>query len=368
VKIPRVYISDGAWYYVQDLEERNPKTGRPKQKWIKLARVDAGEAALHEALSKLFGRAVDELGVGNMPGFITEFRGVYLKSLTPDVAKDHGRMLDVISKAFRRFDVDQVEPGHVIKFLSDNFSDTPTARRSYKARLSSFFSWCVLNRGRTKLMFNPCREVKVKQPPKRRGRFTPEIFWRLHDRLSPMGQCFMMLTFYTRQRPTEIRRLRESMIGPTKIHFKPSKVVGSSGEVADILITPEIRYWLERARQLRRELEGDVVELDRRRDPFIIVSRDGGAYTKNGMYEVWRCGCHPHARGEQHTSECIHGVTTRDLRAYALSQMEAQGYTLREIQTSAAHTDLATTQIYLDQYRERLSEARLVAPARPAKT
>ncbi len=50
MKLKRVVKQDGRYYYIQDLEQRNPKTGRPKQKWHKLTRVDAGELALLAAL------------------------------------------------------------------------------------------------------------------------------------------------------------------------------------------------------------------------------------------------------------------------------------------------------------------------------
>jgi hypothetical protein len=51
----RTYVKNGRHYYVQDLPERNPVTGRFKQKWHKLTRVDEGPAALHTALAELLG-------------------------------------------------------------------------------------------------------------------------------------------------------------------------------------------------------------------------------------------------------------------------------------------------------------------------
>ncbi len=46
MKIKRVFAQDGRYYYIQDLPERRP-SGRPKQRWIPLSRVDEGEAAEH---------------------------------------------------------------------------------------------------------------------------------------------------------------------------------------------------------------------------------------------------------------------------------------------------------------------------------
>src|ERR1035437_3806010 len=78
-------------------------------------------------------------------------------------------------------------------------------------------------------------------------------------------------------------------------------------------------------------------DLAKRRDPYIIQARDGDKYTKYGIYEVWRdaviaAGCK--------------GITTRHVRPYALSVMEATGYGIREIQKVAVHTPVTTTEGY----------------------
>jgi integrase len=310
VKITRVREQDGAWYYIQDLEARSPTTGRPKQKWHWLCRVDAGEPALLEALKQLLGEAPKP--AGNLPGFVDEFRQVHFRTLTSfEVRKEYGRMFDVIAGAFANFDAHDVVPGDVEKFLNDNFSETPTAKKAYKARLSTFFSWCVRNQVKTRVTVNPCRELKLKSPPKRRGKFTPEIFWRLHDALPPVGQCFLLLEYLTRQRPTEIRLLRESQIGADYIDFTPTKTEGSSGEEVKVRITPEIRAALERARSLRPPRK--IVKL--KDDPYLIQSRDGDRFSKNGLYEIWR---------DARAAAGVPKVTTRDVRAYALSAMEAR--------------------------------------------
>jgi integrase len=349
VKISRVYDKGGRWYYVQDLDGRNPRTGRPLQKWHKLTRVDAGELALLEALKQLLGET--PTSQGNMPAFIREFRGVHFGTLTFEVKKEYERMFDVIEQAFRRFDVDQVIPGTILAFLNGNFAGKHTARRHYKARLSTFFTWCVLNQERTSVKVNPCREVKLKSPPKRRVKFTPEIFWKMHDALTGVGQCFMLLEYLTLQRPTEIRLLRESQIGAEYIDFTPTKTEDSSGEQVKVLVTPEIRAVLERARSLRPIRK--VVRL--KDDPYLIQTRDGGRYSKNGLYEIWR---------DARAAAGVPKVTTRDVRAFALSAMEKLGYDVREIQLAATHTSVTTTEGYLDQYRERLSDARLPLPKR----
>ena len=58
---------------------------------------------------------------------------------------------------------------------------------------------------------------------------------------------------------------------------------------------------------------------------------------------------------------------TRDIRSYALSQMERLGFNVREIQKAAAHTHEHRDNrgLYLNQHRERHSDARLLVLERP---
>lgn len=347
----RVYINAGSYYYVQDLDERNPKTGRPRQKWHRLSRVADGDAAMHQALAALLGE--EPARGGNMGALIKTFSAEHFPGLAFIVRKEYERMFAVIAKAFADFDAAQVEPGDVTAFLADNFARKQNTMGKYKARLSTFFSWCVLNRAKTGVDVNPCREIRLRAPAKQRGRMNAELYWRIFGALTPMGQCFLELMYLTQQRPTEIRLLRESHIGAERIRFAPTKTADSTGESVDQLITPEIRACLERARSLRPKRK--VEDLAKHRDPFIIQARDGDGYTKNGIYEVWRdavdaAGCK--------------GITTRHVRPYALAELERMGVGIREIQKRAVHTTLATTEGYLDQYRDRLSDVRLGLPER----
>ena len=348
LKIPRVHVQHGRYYYVQDLEARRA-SGRPQQKWHPLTRVDAGEPALLQVLAELLGEQARR--EGNFTQLLEVFKKEHLPRLSVTARKEYTRMYDVAAAAFHEFDVDQVAPGDVLGFLG-NFNAHPTTRRAYKARLSTFFSWCVLN---SHLQANPCREIKLKAPARRKGKMNDALYWAIYDALSPMGRCFLELAYFTRQRPTEIRLLRESAIGEDRIHFVPSKTEDSSGEEVDVLITPEIRAALERARSLRQKPK--VEQLARRRDPFIIQTRDGDGYTKTGLYEVWRDGIA--AAGLQGRN-----ITTRDIRPFALAKMEQLGYPVEKIRQAAAHTTTAQTDQYLNQHRDRLSDARLPLPER----
>jgi integrase len=357
MKLKRVFPQDGRYYYIMDLDERNPNTGRFKQRWIPLTRIDQGDAALLEALRELLGET--PVRQGNMKAHIEDFKKILYPGVTVSVRGEYTRMFKEINDGFKPFDSAGVEPGDVIKFLQDNFATKLNARSKYKGLLSQFFSWCVVN-SYTGVKVNPCREIKMSRPPKRKGKMNAERFWKIWDALTPMGRCFLELMYFSLQRPTEIRLLRDSHIGPERILFVPTKTEDETALDVDIVITPEIRKVIARARALRpkKKVQGKVVELPRREDKFIIQTRTGDGYTKNGIYEVWRAAVD--AAGYEGMN-----VTTRDVRPYALKEMEKAGHSLRDIQTRAVHASVTTTEGYLDQHRDSVSDVRLPLPARP---
>lgn len=355
MKITRVTQKGDRHYYIEDLPERNPRSGRPRQKWHKLSKVSEGPAALHEALARLHGQPLER---GNMKKLLAEFWPVHARGLTFGVRKEHERMYGVIGQAFADFDAPEVLPGDVLDFLQANFAEKLTARRAYKARLSTFFTWCVLNRQRTGVAVNPCREVRLPQPPKSRGRMNPAVYWKMKDALPEIGQLFLELTYLTRQRPTEIRLLRESHVLADRLRFEPTKTARSSGEYIEVARAPRIDRILERLRELRAERlpRRKVVPIDEKRDLYLLVSEDGQPFTKSGLNSLWR-----RAREDAGVGK----VTTRHIRAYALSQMEAAGEPVEKIRQAAAHTTTAQTEAYLNQHRERFSAAVLAEPPRP---
>lgn len=351
----RVYPKGPSWYYAEDLEERNPKTGRPKQKWTWLCRIDAGEAALHKALADFHTQAIE---LGNMPRLIKEFGEVHFPTLSFNVRKEYERMFGVITEAFTDFDALEVEPGDIVKFLNDNFSGARTARGHYKARLSTFFGWCVLNQGKTGVKVNPCAEIRLAKPPKRKGKMSAAVYWAMHDALSETGQLFLELTYLTRQRPTEVRLLRESQILPDRIRFEPTKTVNSSGEHVEIARSKHINKILARLRELRAErlARRKVLSIAEQRDPYLLVSEDGTTFTTSGLNSVWR---------RARLKAKVGRVTTRHIRPYALSEMERAGYPVEKIREAAAHTTTGQTEDYLNQHRERFSDAVIDVPKRP---
>jgi integrase len=350
VTTTRVYASGASWYYVEDLPERNPRTGRPRQKWHRLSKLVEGEAAMHRALAEFLGKTPER---GNMKLRLAEFQKAHFATLSFGVRKEYERMFEVIAEAFADFDDREVLPGDVIDFLNDNFAAKPTARGHYKARLSTFFSWCVL---KGYIQVNPCREVKLKKPPKRKGRMGAAVYWAMKDALPESGQLFLELTYLSRQRPTEIRLLRESMIKPDRIRFEPTKTERSSGEYVEITRSQRINRILERLRELRAERQKHRKVVPIGEDPYLLISEDGEPFTKSGLNSLWK---------RARTKAGAGNVTTRDVRPYALAQMEAAGEPVEKIREAAAHTTTAQTEAYLNQHRERFSTAVLHEPPRP---
>lgn len=348
MKLKRVTVKAGRYYYIEDLAERAPN-GRPKQKWHKLTRVDEGETALVKALAALVGES--EQRTGNLPARLMDFRREHMPTLSHDVRKEYERMYDAVAKSFAAFDTEQVIPGDVLTFLRDNFADKLTAQGHYKARISTFFSWCVLKGYATA---NPCREIRVKKPPKRRGKMTAELYWRMHDALPEMGKAFLELAFLIAQRPTEPRLMRESWISGDWITIQPGKTLRTTGDEVRFRITPEIQAAIDRARAARPKRT--VILLDRRRDPFILQTRDGTGFTKEGLNSMW-------IRAREKAGITV-DVTTRDIRPFALKAMEDAGVPLDEIRKAAVHSTTTMTEHYLNQHRDRNSKARLQLPER----
>lgn len=343
MKITRVTVKSGRYYYILDLEERHPTTGRPIQKWIKLTRVEEGEAALHDALAKFH----EVQPGGDVATALKQFLKHKLPELTYGVKKEYERQYAIIGRAFTEFDCAQVQPSDILEFLNENFAGKPTARHHYKARLSTFFSWAVLH---SYCGINPCREIKLKAPPKRKGKITPEVYWSIRNNLSPIGRAFIDLCFLTCQRPTEIRLLRESQIAEGMIRFHPTKTRDTTGAEVSIVITPAIQKAIDAARMLAR------IKPMKGGDAFVIQTAGGAPFTKSGLYSLWKRGCE---------KADVTGVTTRDIRPYALTTLKRMGYGIREIQEAAAHASVTTTEGYLAQYEQRVSKAMLQLPEKP---
>jgi integrase len=344
----RVYEHHGSWCFVDSA-----------RKWHKLCRVEDGEPALYEALAKVM-RAADEPDW--MPEALAAFRlSPAFTKLTPGVRAEHGRLYDKLAVEFADFRVTDVAPSDVVKLLEIKWAGKATAARHVKARLSSFFRWCVA-RGLCKS--NPCREVWLDSPPKHKAKWTDERFHTIRDALPAMMQVYLDLSFLVYQRATDVRLLRWSQLRGGVIHFEPTKTAKSSGAEVDIPITPEIATVLERARKLAKVKAGP------HGDAFVIQTRDGGAYTRFGVRSALdraaeKAGYTARAPGAKRAPAS--GLTAKDLRPYAASAAKRQGYTLEELQVALAHTSVTTTEGYVQQHATPVSGVHLRLPTRTSK-
>lgn len=341
----RVYEHFGSYTFIDAAGKRH-----------KLCRVEDGEPALYEALARVM-RAADE--PDRMPEALAAFRlSPAFTKLTPGVRAEHGRIYDKLAVEFADFRVHEVEPSDVVKLLEIRWAGKPTAAKHVKARLSSFFRWCVA-RGLRKT--NPCREVWLDSPPKHKAKWTDESFHAIRDALPPMMQVYLDLSFLLYQRATDVRLLRWSQVDErTKlIHFEPSKTARTSGAEVDIPITAEIGAVLERARTLGK------VQAGPHGDAFVVQTRDGSPFTRFGIRSaIDRAAIRAGYATQGGTRS---GLTAKDLRPYATSVAKRQGYTLEQLKAGLAHRSITTTEGYVQQHATPVSEVALRLPARPAK-
>jgi len=345
-RVTNVTIKDGRYYLIRTLQTRSPKTGRFKQQWHGLTRVDEGEAALHAALSKALAEPKPTTKVGNLPGLVTDYLKTKIPELRSEYVKaEYRRMYATIADQFEEFNAEDVRAADVLSFLSD-YAGKARTKQAYKSRLSSFFGWCVLT---GKIEVNPCAEIRVKRPASRGARLDAEKFHRWRDALHPLGQCMLDLLFLTAQRPHDIRLLRMSQIEEAGIRFLPSKTEHTSGKEVLVPMTPQIAAVLAKA----KELQGN----ERRIGNAFLFQTAGSAYSKSGWTSLFR-----KARDK---AKLPKGIASTDVRPFALAEAKRAGYAVDEIKTAAAHSDIATTGIYLQKYETTDSVVRLVLPKRP---
>jgi integrase len=347
-----------------------------------LCRVEDGEPAMYEALAKIMRTADDP---DRVPEAIALFKLDHLRKLAPSTRVEHARIYDKLSVEFADFRVAEVEPKDVARSLDLNYPGKLTAQHHVKARLSTFFRWCVRRGLRAD---NPCREVWVESPPRHKSKWTDESFHAIRDALVPtqdetrwhrkdgrlrddvraglMMQCYLDLSFLLYQRATDVRLLRSSQVREREkvIHFEPTKTAKSSGAEVDIPITPEIEAVLVRAKSLTKVKPGPGG------DAFGIQTRDGGGYTRYGVRSALdraaeAAGYAVRTPGAKRARAS--GLTAKDLRPYAASAAKRQGYTLEQLKEGLAHTSITTTEGYIQQHTTPVSAVQLRLPVRPEK-
>lgn len=344
-KLPnRVYEKHGSYWFV-DLERR----------WHKLCRVADGEAKMYQALAAI----IEAPPLSRMPAAIVAFKRDYLVGLAPSTQKEHERLLDIAANEFAGFDVPEVQPVDVSRSVRNLYAGKPTAARSYKARLSTFFRWSVEQGLRTD---NPCREVWLKSPPRRDRYITDEEFLAIREgmltgddglptRAGEIARCFVDLCYLTAQRSTDIRKLLWNQVREDGIAFKPTKTAGSSGAKVVVRLTAAIREVLERARAFGVPAAATA----RIKSIYVIHALDGSPYTMSGIRSAWVRACRRAG---------VANATIKDLRAKALTDAERAGYSIEQLRTAAAHSSVTTTEGYVKTFREPVSAVELEIPSK----
>ena len=289
------------------------------------------------------------VGSVHVPALVSEFKLEYLPRLSPSARKEHDRLLTLFSNEFTDFKVDEIEATDIKQSIKNLFLGTGklSAAKHYKARMSTFFRWCISDKGLVKI--NPCREVWIEKPRSRKTPWTDELFWQVHGKLSPMHQVYHELSFLLYQRTTDIRLLKRTQDRGDVIRFEPSKTAKSSGLSVDVPVTPAIRAVLDRAALLSRSAK--VVS------PYVIHTSSGTPFTRSGIHSAYR-----RADSELHGSPI--GLNPKALLPFAVTSAKRQGATLEQLKVGRAHTSVKTTEGYVQHHDVPVSEVTLTLPPR----
>jgi len=291
-------------------------------------------------------------GIDMVPAAVAKFKLEYLPRLAPSTRKEHERLLDIFAVDFAEFRVELVDAPAIKRSVKNLYPDKPTAAKHYKARISTFFRWCIADVGLVKI--NPCSAVWLEKPVSRKTPWTPELFWAVRNKLEPMHQCYHDLSYLLYQRTTDVRQLRRQQIRDGVIHFAPSKTLRSSGKEVDIPITPAIQEVLDRAAGLSKEIAKDRGVIS----PFVIHTRQGASYTRSGIHSAYR-------RADEELHGKPIGLNPKALRPFAATMARKLGYRIDQLQVGLAHTSQRTTEGYVQQHEVPVSEVALTLPGAP---
>lgn len=336
----RVYPKSGSWYWW-------PKGGG----WIKLCRIEEGEAKMLERLADEKRKRESMTGIGNVPPLVDEYVREHRHEHRETTWPLYG---NYVKNGFADVNIDEVDNASVVEFLRSNWKEKLPMQRMMRSFLRGFFQWC-----REKRYYageNPCNGIKLKKPKPRDVYITDEHFAMIRAKLEasqPMILCLVDLCYLTVQRSTEVRSLLWKADGEDSnwvdrdrgvIHFRPSKTRDSSGIAVDWPITPEIDAVLKRVRSI-----GKV------KSNLVIHTRAGSFMDDTWSLRKWRQACNA-------LKLQSYAYTIKDIRAKALTDAKRAGYDVNAIKDAAAHAKIATTEIYFKQRDIPLSEIHLSIP------
>ena len=349
----RIYVKGRRYYFFAPSPMQNPKTGKITR-WHPLCDVSEGDLKARNLKAEIIAANRVQSTGGNLPEQIETYRKGLLrkreKSRPREPArvaifeqgnKEITRVCRVISEAFEAFNTDDPQGVDIAKFV-DQWEGQRMAQ-VYLSRLSDFFRWAIRRGLRVD---NPCQNIRVEKPDKRRRYLTNAEWHAIRNQLdhAPMAQCYIDLCYLLYQRTTEIRLLKWSQVDAKAqvIRFTPTKTERSSGASVDVPITPAVSAVLDRARKTK--------PMD---SLYVIQSRRGQPYSKKGIWDVWHDAC---VRAK------VEDATLKDIRAKAATDAKKAGFSKEQIRVALAHTDEGMTETYLRGLEADRSAVALTLP------
>lgn len=368
----RIYQKRNRFYlFARDLIE-NPKTGKVS-KWHSLCAVEDGELKARNIADAILKHAsIGPVG-GDLPNHVETYRLEALKRREKDRPREAARVkmfeegskeitraMGVVSQAFADFNVDQVMPVDIARFV-DQWLGQRMAQ-VYLSRLSDFFRWCVRRGLRAD---NPCLNVRVEKPAKRRRYITDDEWHRVRDALmvgvdgkktqsGPMAQCYIDLCYLLYQRTTEVRLLKWTQVdfNAGMIYFTPTKTERSSGLSVGVPISPEVQAVLERVKAISMGTKS-ISKAGGLHSIYVIHNRRGQPYGARGIHDAWDRACERAG---------VEDAKLKDIRAKAATDAKRAGYSRSQIRVGLAHTDESMTEHYLRGRDASVSEILMPLP------
>lgn len=360
----RIYKKRNRFYLFARDPVEHPRTGKVS-KWHSLCLVSEGEAKAAQLASDILRQQATTHATGDFGAHLEAYRLAVLKRREKDRpreparvkifesgSKEVTRICNGIKSAFEDFNVEQVMGVDVARFV-DQWQGQRAAQ-VYLSRMSDFFRWAVRRGLRAD---NPCQNIRVDKPEKRKRYITDTEWHAIRDALmvgadgrptpsGPMVQCYVDLCFLLYQRTTEIRLLKWSQvdIDGSVIHFLPTKTERSSGLSVGVPISDAVKAVLERVRNI-----GKVRSL------YVIHTLKGQPYTTHGIGDAWARACERAG---------VTDATMKDIRAKAATDAKKAGYSRSQIRIGLAHTDEAMTETYMRGRDVAKSEVVLALPVR----
>ncbi|MEO0467599.1 MAG: hypothetical protein AAF216_13745 [Pseudomonadota bacterium] len=271
---------------------RDSKGKRHSKKICRVDKAEADESVFFDRLAR-----IKRAGGDTVADMLVSFIGEGMNQLAPRTQKDYrGYITGVLLEQFGELRPDQVEPGHVARFLSwrERNGAGVVANREM-ACLSSAFNYGMRN-GMAK--WNPCRGVRRnKETPKERYVSNDEFLAYFNAATEP-EQDLMAGLFLARMRPNEGRALLKLQITPQGILWRESK----TGKRDICEWDTALRFFVTRAMSRTPE------------SPRVFTNNQGSPWTHDGMQSAMR-----RIRGRAGTVE---SWTWHDLRAKGESDAE----------------------------------------------